>query len=239
MNDCITNKELDMLCDLYKEPENALEYVIHTAAKELRRYRELKDKGLLAILPCAIGDTVYAVEDKPVLPLTVDAVGVYLEGEHGGDWERLSNFGITVVTKDAIFSDVSDDTWLDEDDLEKLEKIYPEKADVIDSYLHGNCDEWVLENFRDGDIAVIWNEFSEEIGKVALIHCYIKRGDDFVDVRGKTPDEELIADGFDYGYDHDKIYCSSLEEYKSYIREICGYEDEKWCSNSNVKGEER
>lgn len=122
--------------------------------------------------------------------------------------------------------------WFDENALEKLEVSCPEKAKEIDYYLHGNCDEWVLENFQDGDTAVIWNEFDPGIGKICLIHCYIQRQDVFLDVRGETADKNLIEDGFDYGYIHDKIYCSSLEEYKSWIRNICGYEDKKWAKDS-------
>ena len=53
----------------------------------------------------------------------------------------------------------------------------------------------------------------------------------FFDVRGETADEKLITDGFDYGFLHKKIYCSSLEEYKSWIRNIREYEDKKWEKN--------
>lgn len=109
--------------------------------------------------------------------------------------------------------------WLNEEELEDL---------GIDNYLHSNCDEWVLENFTDGDIAIIWNEYNGEIGKVVLIHCYIKRGNVFIDVRGETAKEELIEEGFDYGYDNGKIYCSSLNEYKKWIRKIVGYKNKKW-----------
>ena len=130
---------------------------------------------------------------------------------------------------------MNDIKWFDDDALEKLKVSCPEKAEKIDNYLHGNCDEWVLDHFQDGDIAVIWNEFDLGIGKISLIHCYIQRQDVFLDVRGETADEKLITDGFDYGYLHEKIYCSDLEEYKSWIRNICGYEDKKWAKNSLKK----
>ena len=130
---------------------------------------------------------------------------------------------------------MNDIKWFDDDALEELKVSCPEKAEEIDYYLHGNCDEWVLEHFRDGDIAVIWNEFDLGIGKIALIHCYIQRQDVFLDVRGEAVDEKLITGGFDYGFLHEKIYCSSLEEYKSWIRNICGYEDKKWAKTSLKK----
>lgn len=109
--------------------------------------------------------------------------------------------------------------WMTEEQLEKQN---------LDKYLHGHCDEWVLEHFRDGDVAIIWNEYNEYIGETVLIHCYIKRDNLFVDVRGETLDETLITDGFDYGPDDDKIFCHSLDEYKWWIQKICHYKDKKW-----------
>ena len=61
-----------------------------------------------------------------------------------------------------------------------------------------------------------------------MIHCYIIRDEKFLDVRGETNDIEEMEDGFDYGYESDKYYCETLEEYKKVIREICGYRTKKW-----------
>jgi len=96
------------------------------------------------------------------------------------------------------------------------------------NYLHGYCDEWVLQNYKDGDIAVIWNNFNEEMKKVTLIHCYIIRNGKYLDVRGETDDIEDIKDGFDYYPDNDEYHCNNLEEYKQMIRTICGYKDKIW-----------
>ncbi len=115
--------------------------------------------------------------------------------------------------------------WCDGLDLEEWEELH--EHDKID-YLHGHCDEWVLEHFQDGDIAVIWNEFREEIGKVALIHCYIVRNGKYLDVRGETESIEDVEEGFDYGCDNDTYECCSLEEYKRMIRKICHYRSKKW-----------
>lgn len=89
-------------------------------------------------------------------------------------------------------------------------------------YLHGKCDTWVLENYKEGDIAIIWNTFDDDLGKVVLIHCYIKRGNKYLDVRGDTENEDLIEEGFEDFYISDvgKLYCSSLEEYKSWLEKI-------------------
>ena len=99
--------------------------------------------------------------------------------------------------------------------------------DEVD-YLHGHCDEWVLENYQEGDIPVIWNEYNEDMGKVVLIHCYIIRNGKYLDIRGETDDIEDIEDGFDYGYDNGKYQCADLEEYKRMIRMICHYRSKKW-----------
>ena len=70
--------------------------------KEALPLLEEKIKGRLVILPCRVGDTVFAAETSPVIPLSVMCVGVYLEGADGGDWESLENFGKTVfLTRDA------------------------------------------------------------------------------------------------------------------------------------------
>lgn len=46
--------------------------------------------------------------------------------------------------------------WCNGLDLEEWEDSCSKEES---NYLHGHCDEWVLENYRDGDIPVIWNEF--------------------------------------------------------------------------------
>ena len=43
----LSKEELNLLCDLYKQPEDAQEYVIHTAAEELKRYHDLEEQGRL------------------------------------------------------------------------------------------------------------------------------------------------------------------------------------------------
>lgn len=65
------------------------------------RLRELakadKDERVV-VLPCKVGDVLYAAESAPVIPLHVMEVAIYLalEGEDGGDYERISNIGKTV-----------------------------------------------------------------------------------------------------------------------------------------------
>lgn len=55
-------------------------------------------EGRVVVLPCKVGDVLYAAESPPVIPLHVMEVAIYLalEGEDGGDYERISNIGKTV-----------------------------------------------------------------------------------------------------------------------------------------------
>lgn len=62
----------------------------------LRKLAEADRNHQIVIRPCKIGDTVWAADMEPAIPLHVMADAVYLEGRHGGDYERLSNFGSVV-----------------------------------------------------------------------------------------------------------------------------------------------
>ena len=64
----------------------------------LRELAEADKDGRCVVLPCKVGDVLYAAESAPVIPLHVMEVAIYLalEGEDGGDYERISNIGKTV-----------------------------------------------------------------------------------------------------------------------------------------------
>lgn len=64
----------------------------------LRELAEADKDGRVLILPCKVGDVLYAAESAPVIPMHVMEVAIYLalEGEDGGDYERISNIGKTV-----------------------------------------------------------------------------------------------------------------------------------------------
>lgn len=64
----------------------------------LRELAEADKNGRVVVLPCKVGDVLYAAESAPVIPLHVMEVAIYLalEGEDGGDYERISNIGKTV-----------------------------------------------------------------------------------------------------------------------------------------------
>lgn len=77
----ISDKELNMLIDIYKDYENLHEEAIYEAAAELKHYRELAAQGQLIELPCAVGDTIYDPETgKPfdkVIQFVIDENGVH------------------------------------------------------------------------------------------------------------------------------------------------------------------
>lgn len=64
----------------------------------LRELVEADKDGRVVVLPCKVGDVLYAAETDPIIPLHVMAVAIYLEveGEAYGDYERISNIGRTV-----------------------------------------------------------------------------------------------------------------------------------------------
>lgn len=90
-------------CECYETIKSSMAYYVGTLdgaeGKIPNRLRELAEADRnhqIVIRPCKIGDTVWAADTEPVIPLHVMADAVYLEGRHGGDYERLSNFGSVV-----------------------------------------------------------------------------------------------------------------------------------------------
>ena len=90
-------------CECYETVKSSMAYYVGTLdgakGKIPNRLRELAEADRnhqIVIRPCKIGDTVWAADTEPVIPLHVMADGVYLAGRHGGDYERLSNFGSVV-----------------------------------------------------------------------------------------------------------------------------------------------
>lgn len=90
-------------CECYETIKSSAAYYVGTLdgakGKIPNRLRELAEADRnhqIVIRACKIGDTVWAADTEPVIPLHVMADAVYLEGRHGGDYERLSNFGSVV-----------------------------------------------------------------------------------------------------------------------------------------------
>lgn len=92
-------------CECYETVKSSMAYYVGTLdgaegkiPNRLRELAEADKDGRCVVLPCKVGDVLYAAESPPVIPLHVMEVAIYLalEGEDGGDYERISNIGKTV-----------------------------------------------------------------------------------------------------------------------------------------------
>ena len=78
-------------------------------------------------------------------------------------------------------------------------------------YLRGNCEQWVINNYQDGDkcVAILKN--------LNLVHCCILRDEQYWDIRGNTYDFENVTNGLEYG--EFEIF-DTLEEFKVLLEDI-------------------
>lgn len=85
-------------------------------------------------------------------------------------------------------------------------------------YLHGLCHEWLNAHYQDGDECLAIMEIRDG-NRLCLMHCCLKRGCEYIDVRGNTDDFYAVIDAFDYGHFDVEIY-DSLEEFNNRMRQI-------------------
>jgi hypothetical protein len=102
--------------------------------------------------------------------------------------------------------------WVDEEILELISE------DAI-QYLHGSCHEWVKNNYKENDQIIMITELNEETGITKLIHCCLKRNEQYKDIRGLTPEFDDILEGFDY-FDYDLIEFNNLNAFKNAINNL-------------------
>jgi|GEM_PF-6046282 len=93
--------------------------------------------------------------------------------------------------------------------------------DIYNDYLHGRCDEYALKKYQDGDIFIIVTEYDEDINRICLMHCFLKREDKYIDARGILNTINDVLDEFNINdddinrYDEYDIYkCDSINEFK-------------------------
>lgn len=70
---------------------------------ELKRYKELKEKGRLIELPCAVGDTVYDIAGKEIRKQIIDGIEYTADGFfiYAYEDEWLGRFGnLVFLTKE-------------------------------------------------------------------------------------------------------------------------------------------
>lgn len=95
-----------------------------------------------------------------------------------------------------------------------------ELADIDDmkySYLHGWCNEWAAEHYKQGD--KILSIIQQDDDVVGLLHCCLLRDGKYVDVRGETGDFDDVLDDFDYG-EFVNVYCNTVDDL-NFLLKIC------------------
>lgn len=91
--------------------------------------------------------------------------------------------------------------------------------DEYEEFLHGNCHQWVIDNFRHGDIIVVIQEWDWEIGETCLAHALLKRNGRYLDVRGFMNTMDEVLEEFDCD-DSDVLYYDKLEDFILYLEDM-------------------
>ena len=92
---------------------------------------------------------------------------------------------------------------------------YLENIDTPE-YLHGNCQDWVIDNYQEGDTVVVIREYDYDIDETCMVHSLLKRDGKFLDVRGYMDDMDEVLEEFDCD-DSDVLELDNLKEFKEYL----------------------
>ena len=106
--------------------------------------------------------------------------------------------------------------WCEGLDLEEWEMKH--EYDEV-NYLHGCCDDWVNENYKENDKCIAITEYREEVNKICLMHSCLIRDGKYVDVRGETTSFDDVIDGFDYGEFTVETY-ENIDKFNERMREL-------------------
>lgn len=85
-----------------------------------------------------------------------------------------------------------------------------------DDYMHGYCQIWALENYKEGDKFFIITDYDYDIDKEVLVHCGLYRNGKRIDVSGIYKSLEDALSEFDYGPD----VSESIEDKKSFLKTL-------------------
>ena len=97
-------------------------------------------------------------------------------------------------------------------------RINEDYNDDYEEFLHGNCHQWVIDNFRHGDIIVVIQEYDWEIDETCLAHALLKRNGRYLDVRGFMDTMDEVLEEFDCD-DSDVLYYDNLEDFILYLED--------------------
>lgn len=97
-------------------------------------------------------------------------------------------------------------------------RINEDYLDDID-YLHGDCQQWVIDNFRKGDIIVVIQEFDWEIEETCMAHSLLKRDGRYLDVRGYMDTMDEVLEEFDCD-DSDVLEFDNILKFEEYLDDM-------------------
>lgn len=86
-------------------------------------------------------------------------------------------------------------------------------------YLHGECQQWVINNFKPGDLIIVFQEYDYDIDKTCMAHSLIFRNNKYIDARGEMDDIEEVLDEFDCT-DDDMLEFKTLKQFKTYLKNM-------------------
>ena len=93
------------------------------------------------------------------------------------------------------------------------------KEDFEDEdYLHGQCHQWVLDNYKPGDQIFVMTDYDYDINGYALVHCGLFRNGKYIDVSGEKNTEEEVLDDFDYGPELE-TEIMDLDQFKEFCKD--------------------
>lgn len=97
-----------------------------------------------------------------------------------------------------------------------LKMILEEYDDDMCDWLHGDCHQWVINNYQIGDIILAIIEYDFDLDTDCLGHALIIRNGKYLDVRGYMNTIEEVLEEFDFDADSTiKFY--TLDEFKEWL----------------------
>ena len=104
---------------------------------------------------------------------------------------------------------------IEEDKWKKADLLTEEKERL----LHGDCPEFVKENYQEGDKIICVLEWDENVSRECLMHSFLNREKQFIDVRGTTRNFDDVMDAFDFG-EYREIELTNLNDFVEFLENL-------------------
>lgn len=93
------------------------------AIKELAKYEDAKEQGLLLQLPCKVGDKVYQISENFIEPCTVETIFLGNYRDRNGNWCNMAEIhydrdDCPYVSTEIYFTDIGETVFLTETEAE-------------------------------------------------------------------------------------------------------------------------